>query len=108
MVESIACILCLRPDPVLYCPVCLCVLSPRTLTSIEDSDVYQMLQRDQEEPQAPRQSGSFKALQEFIDSDGELFLSHKRFPPQHKNIAQVEKITAYIYQQLKKTEPCTL
>nr|XP_046274271.1 PDZ and LIM domain protein 3-like isoform X2 [Scatophagus argus] len=44
--------------------------SPRTLTSIEDSDVYQMLQKDQEEPHAPRQSGSFKALQEFIDSDG--------------------------------------
>lgn len=44
--------------------------SPRTLTSIEDSDVYQMLQKDQEEPQEPRQSGSFKALQEFIDSDG--------------------------------------
>ncbi|KAM9363541.1 PDZ and LIM domain protein 3-like [Symphorus nematophorus] len=44
--------------------------SPRTLTSIEDSDVYQMLQKDQEEPQAPRQSGSFKALQDFIDSDG--------------------------------------
>ncbi|KAI9525468.1 PDZ and LIM domain protein 3 [Dissostichus eleginoides] len=44
--------------------------SPRTLTSIEDSDVYQMLQKDQEEPQEPRQSGSFKALQDFIDSDG--------------------------------------
>ncbi|KAM8880207.1 PDZ and LIM domain protein 3-like isoform 2-T2 [Spinachia spinachia] len=46
--------------------------SPRTLASIEDSDVYQMLQRDQEEPQEPRQSGSFRALQDFIDSDGEL------------------------------------
>lgn len=68
-----------------------------------------MLQRDQEEPQAPRQSGSFKALQEFIDSDGELFLSHKRFPPQHKNISQVEKITAYICsKQLKQTEPSTV
>lgn len=33
-----------------------------------------MLQKDQEEPQEPRQSGSFKALQEFVDSDGELFL----------------------------------
>lgn len=44
--------------------------SPRTLSSIEDSDVYQMLQRDQEETHAPRQSGSFKALQDFIDSDG--------------------------------------
>ncbi|KAF3852433.1 hypothetical protein F7725_005788 [Dissostichus mawsoni] len=45
-------------------------LQARTLTSIEDSDVYQMLQKDQEEPQEPRQSGSFKALQDFIDSDG--------------------------------------
>ncbi|XP_068606934.1 PDZ and LIM domain protein 3b [Brachionichthys hirsutus] len=45
-------------------------VSPRTLKSIEESDVYQMLQKDQEEPQAPRQSGSFKALQEFVDSDG--------------------------------------
>lgn len=54
---------------------CVCLdalLSPRALTSIEDSDVYRMLQKDQEDPQEPRQSGSFKALQEFIDSDGEL------------------------------------
>lgn len=42
----------------------------RTLTSIEESDVYRMLQKDQEEPQEPRQSGSFKALQDFVDSDG--------------------------------------
>lgn len=55
--------------------VCLDALpSPRPLTNIEDSDVYRMLQKDQEEPQEPRQSGSFKALQEFIDSDGEHFL----------------------------------
>lgn len=47
-----------------------------------------MLQKDQEEPQEPRQSGSFKALQEFIDSDGELFLFPRQFPPQHKNILQ--------------------
>ena len=48
-------------------------LSPRTLTSIEESDVYRMLQKDQEqdEPDEPRQSGSFKALQEFVNSDGE-------------------------------------
>ncbi|XP_076001702.1 PDZ and LIM domain protein 3-like [Genypterus blacodes] len=44
--------------------------SPKTLTNIEDSDVYRMLQKDQEEPHEPRQSGSFKALQEFVDSDG--------------------------------------
>lgn len=31
-----------------------------------------MLQKDQEEVHAPRQSGSFKALQDFIDSDGEI------------------------------------
>lgn len=53
------------------------LLSPRTLSNIEDSDVYQMLQKDQEEPHAPRQSGSFKALQDFIESDGELFLLPK-------------------------------
>lgn len=60
------------------------LLSPRALTSIEDSDVYRMLQKDQEEPQEPRQSGSFKALQDFIDSDGELllflFLPDNMFP----------------------------
>ncbi|XP_030207055.1 PDZ and LIM domain protein 3 isoform X2 [Gadus morhua] len=44
--------------------------SPRTLASIEESDVYRMLQQDHEESQEPRQSGSFKALQEFVDSDG--------------------------------------
>lgn len=44
--------------------------SPRPLTNIEDSDVYRMLQNNQEEPQEPRQSGSFKALQEYIDGDG--------------------------------------
>ncbi|CDQ82320.1 unnamed protein product [Oncorhynchus mykiss] len=42
----------------------------KTLTSIEESDVYRMLLKDQEEPQEPRQSGSFKALQDFVDSDG--------------------------------------
>ncbi|XP_072526085.1 PDZ and LIM domain protein 3a [Salminus brasiliensis] len=46
--------------------------SPRILTSIEESDVYQMLQRDrtEEEPHEPRQSGSFKALQDYINSEG--------------------------------------
>ncbi|MEQ2294940.1 PDZ and LIM domain protein 3 [Ameca splendens] len=44
--------------------------SPRTLTSIEESDVYRMLQKDEDDNQEPRQSGSFKALQEFIESDG--------------------------------------
>ncbi|KAL4640546.1 PDZ and LIM domain protein 3 isoform X1 [Arapaima gigas] len=40
------------------------------LSSIEDSHVYRMLQEEQEEPHMPRQSGSFKALQQFVDSDG--------------------------------------
>lgn len=42
--------------------------------------MYRMLQKDQEEPQEPRQSGSFKALQDFIDGDGELspFLPARR------------------------------
>uniref|UniRef100_A0A8C6SA25 PDZ and LIM domain protein 3 n=1 Tax=Neogobius melanostomus TaxID=47308 RepID=A0A8C6SA25_9GOBI len=43
---------------------------PRTLSSIEDSDVYRMLQQDHEEQLEPRQSGSFRALQEFVDGDG--------------------------------------
>ncbi|XP_061769065.1 PDZ and LIM domain protein 3b [Nerophis ophidion] len=44
--------------------------SPRTLANIEDSDVYRMLQKDDDEPSEPRQSGSFKALQDFVESDG--------------------------------------
>lgn len=49
----------------------LCVSSPRKLSNIEDSDVYRML-RNQDEgvPHEPRQSGSFKALQSFINSEG--------------------------------------
>ncbi|XP_017329851.1 PDZ and LIM domain protein 3b isoform X2 [Ictalurus punctatus] len=42
----------------------------KALTSIEDSDVYRMLQEDDETPHEPRQSGSFKALQDYIESDG--------------------------------------
>ncbi|XP_060741002.1 PDZ and LIM domain protein 3b isoform X2 [Tachysurus vachellii] len=44
--------------------------SGKPLTSIEDSDVYRMLQEDHETPHEPRQSGSFKALQGYIESDG--------------------------------------
>ncbi|XP_035387976.1 PDZ and LIM domain protein 3b isoform X3 [Electrophorus electricus] len=44
--------------------------SGKVLTSIEDSHVYQMLQEDHERPHAPRQSGSFKALQDYVESDG--------------------------------------
>ncbi|XP_072519752.1 PDZ and LIM domain protein 3b isoform X2 [Salminus brasiliensis] len=40
------------------------------LTSIEDSHVYQMLQDDHDRPHEPRQSGSFKALQDYVESDG--------------------------------------
>lgn len=53
-----------------FCPVF--VLSGKALTSIEDSDVYRMLQEDDETPHEPRQSGSFKALQDYIESDGQL------------------------------------
>ncbi|XP_051514775.1 PDZ and LIM domain protein 3-like isoform X1 [Myxocyprinus asiaticus] len=44
--------------------------SHKTLTSIEDSHVYRMLQEDHKQPHEPRQSGSFKALQGFVESDG--------------------------------------
>ncbi|KAG9272601.1 PDZ and LIM domain protein 3b isoform X1 [Astyanax mexicanus] len=44
--------------------------SGKPLTSIEESHVYQMLQDDQDRPHEPRQSGSFKALQDFVESDG--------------------------------------
>ncbi|XP_036373001.1 PDZ and LIM domain protein 3-like [Megalops cyprinoides] len=40
------------------------------LSSIEESHVYRMLQEKEEAPHEPRQSGSFKALQDFVDSDG--------------------------------------
>ncbi|KAJ8416528.1 hypothetical protein AAFF_G00358160 [Aldrovandia affinis] len=40
------------------------------LTSIEESHVYRMLQDNQDTPQEPRQSGSFKALQDSVDNDG--------------------------------------
>ncbi|XP_062864691.1 PDZ and LIM domain protein 3a isoform X2 [Trichomycterus rosablanca] len=45
--------------------------SPRTLTCIEESDVYRMLQKEEgeDEPHEPRQSGSFKALQDFINNE---------------------------------------
>ncbi|XP_010896577.1 PDZ and LIM domain protein 3b isoform X1 [Esox lucius] len=45
-------------------------LSGKTLTSIEDSHVYRMLRDDDERPHQPRQSGSFKALQEHVETDG--------------------------------------
>ncbi|XP_035280286.1 PDZ and LIM domain protein 3b isoform X3 [Anguilla rostrata] len=41
-----------------------------TLASIEESHVYKMLQDNPEAPHEPRQSGSFKALQEYVESDG--------------------------------------
>lgn len=42
----------------------------KPLTSIEDSHVYRMLQDDNEQAHEPRQSGSFKALQDYVESDG--------------------------------------
>ncbi|XP_036424540.1 PDZ and LIM domain protein 3b isoform X1 [Colossoma macropomum] len=44
--------------------------SGKVLNTIEDSHVYRMLQEDHDRPHEPRQSGSFKALQDYIDSDG--------------------------------------
>ncbi|XP_052010774.1 PDZ and LIM domain protein 3b isoform X2 [Xyrauchen texanus] len=44
--------------------------SQKTLTTIEDSHVYRMLQEDHKQPPEPRQSGSFKALQDYVESDG--------------------------------------
>ncbi|KAG7461830.1 hypothetical protein MATL_G00195250 [Megalops atlanticus] len=44
--------------------------SGSALSSIEDSHVYRMLQDNPEAPHTPRQSGSFKALQDYVDSDG--------------------------------------
>ncbi|XP_077092172.1 PDZ and LIM domain protein 3b isoform X3 [Siphateles boraxobius] len=43
---------------------------PKPLTSIEESHVYRMLQEDHVVPHEPRQSGSFKALQDYVESDG--------------------------------------
>lgn len=43
---------------------------PKPLTSIEESHVYRMLQEDHALPHEPRQSGSFKALQDYVESDG--------------------------------------
>ncbi|XP_066574316.1 PDZ and LIM domain protein 3a isoform X2 [Amia ocellicauda] len=39
------------------------------MSSIEESHVYKMLQENQDEPHEPRQSGSFKALQEFVEDE---------------------------------------
>ncbi|XP_063046766.1 PDZ and LIM domain protein 3-like isoform X2 [Engraulis encrasicolus] len=44
--------------------------SGKMLSSIEDSHVYRMLTDNQEPTHEPRQSGSFRALQDYIDSDG--------------------------------------
>ena len=72
--------------------VCVFVSSPRTLTSIEDSDVYRMLQKNEdEEPLEPRQSGSFKALQDFVESDGQhcLCIVYQRDNPRfYKNASE--------------------
>ncbi|XP_032874456.1 PDZ and LIM domain protein 3 isoform X1 [Amblyraja radiata] len=36
---------------------------------VEQSDVYKMLHEDQEESNEPRQSGSFRAIQDYLESD---------------------------------------
>ncbi|XP_030622133.1 PDZ and LIM domain protein 3b isoform X1 [Chanos chanos] len=41
----------------------------KRLTSIEESHVYRMLQEDHEKPHEPRQSGSFKALQDCVENN---------------------------------------
>lgn len=70
----------------------LSVCSPRKLSNIEESDVYQMLQRneDEDEPHEPRQSGSFKALQSFINSEGMTckHCTNRRRDTKTKEIAQ--------------------
>ncbi|XP_030622135.1 PDZ and LIM domain protein 3b isoform X3 [Chanos chanos] len=43
--------------------------SGKRLTSIEESHVYRMLQEDHEKPHEPRQSGSFKALQDCVENN---------------------------------------
>ncbi|MBN3301745.1 PDLI3 protein, partial [Amia calva] len=44
-------------------------VSGSPMSSIEESHVYKMLQENQDEPHEPRQSGSFKALQEFVEDE---------------------------------------
>ncbi|XP_039606924.1 PDZ and LIM domain protein 3-like isoform X3 [Polypterus senegalus] len=43
--------------------------SSEPLSSIEQSHVYKMLQEDEEQHHEPRQSGSFRALQEFVQDE---------------------------------------
>lgn len=38
--------------------------------SVPQSDVYKMLHANQEEPSQPRQSGSFKVLQNLVSEEG--------------------------------------
>ncbi|XP_039606922.1 PDZ and LIM domain protein 3-like isoform X1 [Polypterus senegalus] len=46
-----------------------CNKSSEPLSSIEQSHVYKMLQEDEEQHHEPRQSGSFRALQEFVQDE---------------------------------------
>ncbi len=80
------------------------VFSPKPLTSIEDSHVYRMLQDNQEQPPEPRQSGSFKALQDYVESDGELPSSviwgNSDFTRQKLQLAAQIKMSKFKCQQI--------
>ncbi|NXR98233.1 PDLI3 protein, partial [Oxylabes madagascariensis] len=46
------------------------VISDPSPNSVSQSDVYKMLHANQEEPSQPRQSGSFKVLQNLVSEEG--------------------------------------
>ncbi|NXD35125.1 PDLI3 protein, partial [Pomatorhinus ruficollis] len=47
------------------------VISDPSPNSVSQSDVYKMLHANQEEPSQPRQSGSFKVLQNLVSEEGD-------------------------------------
>lgn len=59
-VMSVNCILC---SSSLWC-------SDPAPAAVPQSDVYRMLHSNQEEPSQPRQSGSFKVLQNLVSEEG--------------------------------------
>ncbi|NWH90306.1 PDLI3 protein, partial [Aegithalos caudatus] len=54
------------------------VVSDPSSNSVSQSDVYKMLHANQEEPSQPRQSGSFKVLQNLVSEEGLLCFSDGR------------------------------
>lgn len=58
------------------------------LSSIEDSHVYRMLQDNQDLPHEPRQSGSFRALQDYIESDGKQHRVFATSPEEQTNVCE--------------------